>query len=484
MSKMIRIIIAGIFCISNAGLLQAQATETPSANVLWIIAEDLSLDLHCYGNSLVKTPVLDALAEKGMRFTQAYATAPVCSPSRTALATGMYQTSIGAYHMRYPDHLKPKLPDEVKTIAQWVEEKGLVAANIIDGPAKAKLDWMFQFKAEEHFSAFHWAELSGQKKPFFAQLSLGLTHRPFEEVKEGQFDLSNIKIPPYYPNHEVSRQDFAGYYASIEKLDKEVGEVLENLKRHGLDENTIIFFFSDHGRPMSRAKNYHYDSGLKVPLIVYVPPAFQLKAYKASSVSHKLISLIDVSATSLHLLGLEKPSYMQGKVFLGNVEDNRDFVFSATNRIGDTDFRSRSVRTKQFRYSRHYHHNFSVNSSATAYRKQMHPIYHLLNIMNEKGALSLAQKALVEDMPYEELYDISNDPYETNNLIHNSSYKFVLADLRSLLDECIVETKDQGLGEDSKELQQHFEEYRKQGEINRAEAIEHLHQKVKMAVEK
>ncbi|MDF9795433.1 N-sulfoglucosamine sulfohydrolase [Catalinimonas alkaloidigena] len=478
-SSTLLIILLGLF---TPWQLKAQ---TQPMNVLWIIAEDLSPDLKCYGNSLVNTPHLDSLAAHGMRFTEAFSAAPVCSPSRTAFATGMYQTSIGAYHMRYPEELLPELSEGIKTVAQIVNEQGYTSANIKDVPGKGKIDWMFKHEPGEHFNAEHWQEIAEKNEPFFAQVSLGLTHRPFEEPQPGQFDLDKISIPPYYPDHTVSRKDFAGYYASIEKLDEQVGMVLDSLKKYGLDENTAIIFFSDHGRPMTRGKNYHYDSGLRVPLIISLPPDKSIEGYTEGQTSDQLHSLIDVTATSLKLMQIPRTEYefMQGRVFLGeHQEEESAYVFSASNRIGGTDFRSRSVRSENFRYTRNYHHDFSVNSSATAYRKQMHPIYHLLNIMHEQGTLTPAQEALVEDMPYEELYELKNDPYETVNLIEQEEYAQELSQLRKALDDWIKETSDQGLGEDNDEIKAAFQQYHDASHNSRKEKIEQLHQEVLHAV--
>ena len=459
--------------------------QTQPMNVLWIIAEDLSPDLHCDGNNLVNTPHLDSLAAHGMRFTETFSVAPVCSPSRTAFTTGMYQTSIGAYHMRYPDELLPELPKSINTAAQIFNEQGYTSANIKDVPGKGKIDWMFQHDSKEHFNAESWLAIANKNKPFFAQISLGLTHRPFEIPQSGQFELDKISIPPYYPDHAVSRKDFAGYYASIEKLDAQVGMILDSLKKYGLEENTAIIFFSDHGRPMTRGKNYHYDSGLKVPLIISLPPDKTLKGYAEGQTSDQLLSLIDVTATSLELMQINKPEYMQGRIFLGeNQEVERAYIFSATNRIGGTDFRSRSVRSKNFRYIRNYHHDFSVNSSATAYRKQMHPIYHLLNIMHEQGTLTPAQEALVKDMPFEELYDLKNDPYETLNLVSQQEYAQALLQLREVLDNWIKETNDQGLGKDSNAIKSAFQQYQDESHSSRKEKIEQLHQEVLHEVSK
>lgn len=474
-------IILSVFLSFITTSLYSQADKP---NVLWIIAEDLSPDLGCYGNTLVETPHLDALAQRGMRFTRTFATAPVCSPSRTALATGMYQTTIGAYHMRYPENLKPTLPNGVKTIAQLSQEAGYLCANIQDDPGKGKTDWMFRADVDQQFDAYHWKEVAQSKQPFFAQLSTAMTHRRFEPAMPSQFPLDSISIPPYYPDHRVSRRDFADYYASIERLDKEVGQVLDSLRQYGLDKNTIIFFFADHGRPMTRGKNYHYDSGLMVPLIVSVPEGVDLPlGYRAGEVSDELLSTLDIAATTLFLLGITPPNKMQGRVIFGsNRDEPRELVFSASNRIGETNFCSRSLRTDRYRYSRNYHHEFSVNSSATAYRKANHPIYHLLNILHEQDQLTEAQQNLVTNMPYEELYDIQRDPFETNNLAENTDYKVALDSMRGVMNQWIEDTGDQGLGKDSPAIEEAFATYGQESAARYADKIEALHQQVQQSV--
>jgi uncharacterized sulfatase len=473
-----------IFCfllLCSTKLIYGQVAQP---NILWIIAEDLSPDLGSYGNTLVKTPNLDALAQQGMRFTKVFATAPVCSPSRTALAMGMYQTTIGAYHMCYPENLKPALPSGIKTIAQLSQEAGYLSANIQDYPGKSKTDWMFRADVDQQFDAYHWKSIVQSEQPFFAQLSTAMTHRSFEPATPGQFPLDSISVPPYYPDHPVTRRDFANYYASIERLDKEVGQVLDSLEKYGLDKNTIIFFFSDHGRPMTRGKNYHYDSGMMVPLIISVPEGVDIPTgYQPGKASDELLSTLDITATTLTLLGITPPNEMQGRVIFGIKRDEpREVVFSATNRVGETNFRSRSLRTQRYRYSRHYHRDFSVNSSATAYRKANHPIYHLLNILHEQGQLTEAQQNLVTTIPYEELYDVQRDPFETKNLVGSADYKVVLDSLRGVMDQWIEESKDQGLGEDSPAIETAFATYGKESQAKYAEKIEALHQQVQQAV--
>ena len=345
------------------------------------------------GIRLVQTPNIDSLAAKGVRFTYVFTTAPVCAPSRTALATGMYQTAINAHHMRYPDELKNELPTEVIPLNELMRRQGYQTANIKDPPGRGKTDWSFRSDLV-HYDVAHWDSLSADK-PFFAVVNMGLTHRAFTRDTVHPIDQAHIQLPPYYPDHPVSRKDWAQYLESVQVLDQLVGKVLLKLKREGHSDHTIVFFFSDHGRPMTRAKNYHFDSGYRIPLVIYCPEGLSWKQYlPAGTTDDRLISGIDLSATALAMTGGKKPDWMQGKVFLGeNKEPERTYIFCANDRIGETFFKTRSVRSRQYKYIRNFNRDFSINSSATAYRKQMHPIYHLLNIYDEMGKLTPCPKS-------------------------------------------------------------------------------------------
>lgn len=470
------------------GSCQSPAREGPEEgrpfNILWLVAEDMSPDLGCNGNTLVRTPAIDSLAAEGMLFTNVFATAPVCAPSRTALATGMYQTTIGAYHMRYPDSLLPSLPRGVMTFPQLFRQNGYVTANIKDAPGKGKTDWMFRADLDEHFDFNHWNQLATVEKPFFAQVSVKHTHRVFEKAQEGQFPLDKLTVPPYLPDHPVTRRDIADYYASIEALDRDVRQVLDSLAHYGLEKNTVIVFFSDHGWPITRSKTFHYDSGLKVPLIIRFPAGAELPGgFVAGSTSERLLSTIDITATTLALAGITLPREMQGEVFLGpETGPEREMVFSATNRIGEVDFRSRSLRSHRYRYTRNYHRDFSVNSATSANTRSVYPTYHLLNILHERGELTPVQENLLKPMPYEELYDLRDDPFEVRNLAGDPAYSDVLEEMSKAMDRWLKETDDQGLDADPPEIVAAFAAYGEQSHKKHEQKIAKLHREVEIAI--
>ena len=476
-----------LLCLS--GMLAILACTSPAKepvdqpNVLWIVAEDLSPDLGCYGHPLVKTPNIDALAEKGVRFTRAFTTAPVCAPSRTALATGMYQTSINAHHMRYPDELKNELPQQVIPLNELLRQQGYQTANIKDYPGKGKTDWSFRSEMAS-YDTDRWDSLNPDQ-PFFAMVNLRLTHRAFERDSVHPIDPTQVEVPPYYPDHEVSRQDWAAYLETVQLMDGLVGEVLEELQNRNLADNTIVIYFSDHGRPMTRAKNYHYDSGYHIPLIMYCPEGLDWREYMpAGSTDDRMVSSIDISTTTLLLAGGTKPSWMQGRVLFGEQQEaERELIFCASDRIGETFFKTRSVRSSQYKYIRNFNHDFSVNSSATAYRKQMHPIYHVLNIFGEMGQLTPAQQALLDPMPEELLFDVEADPFEINNLVANPAHQPVLEHMRKELADWQSRTNDHGMNPDSEAIVQAFEDYRMQSSTSRAKKIQEAEKAVRIAIE-
>lgn len=468
-----------VFLVCAVLISSCKETESlTSPNILWIIAEDLSPDLGCYGHALVKTPFVDQLATEGVRFTNVFTTAPVCTPSRTALATGMYQTSIDAHHMRYPDSLKTELPADVIPVNEIFRRNGYQTFNLKSDVGTGKTDWSFKsgLSAYDHDS---WDTLDPDKS-FFGVVNLRLTHRPFEKDEQHPIDAEFVTLPPYYPDHPVARQDWADYLETVQLMDTRVGKVLHELKERGWEDNTIVYFFSDHGRPFSRGKMFLYDSGIEIPLIIKSPQS--IKWYNhlpKGTVNDQLISSIDLAATSLSMAGITKPSAMQGRIFLGkNEEPERVYVFSAADRIGEVHLKSRAVRSRDFKFIRNYHHHFSVNEAATAYRKANHPIYQLLDILEERNQLPVYSKQLVEVMAAEELYDLKRDPFEVSNLADDPAYREIISSFRKELTDWQKETKDYGMKEDPPALIKAFEFYGEESEIKYKERADKLKRSV------
>ncbi len=459
MSKFWSLIFAVLLC---SGIHANPASEVEKPNILWVLVEDMSQDLGCYGNELVTTPNIDQLAEMGMRFENVFTTGPACSPSRTALNTGVYQTTLGAYHMRYPDELMPVLPDAVQTLPELMRENGYFTGNIkgICGTGKGKDDWLFK-TTRKTWDTQSWDELVS-RQPFYGQVNMFESHRPFAREAQATVDANRVKLPPYYPDHEISRDDWAGYLADVNRADERVGDILEKLKEDGLAESTIVIFFSDHGRPMMRAKNWLYDSGTKIPLVVYIPEGVEAPdGFQRGGSSCRLLSGVDLTAQTVLLAGGSIPSWMQGRGFLEKDAIPRDEVFTAVDRIGNINSQSRAIRTHHYKYIRNFKTPGSVNDCATPYRRAMHPIHHLLEVMGERSLLSANQAQLLETIAPEELYDLRIDPHETTNLVGNPDYDKVHKRLKKQLESWIKESGDRGFEPDSEAVIEYFENYGK-----------------------
>lgn len=451
------------FIIIGIGSILVFAVSTMAANrpnILWIIAEDMSQDLGCYGNSLVFTPNIDGLAAKGMIFHRMFTASPACSPSRTALATGVYQTTLGAIHMRYSDELLPDLPMPYKILPELMREHGYYTGNVkgFFKTGTGKDDWLFKTH-QKTWDTDSWDDLKNNQ-PFYGQINFKESHRVFKGNPRHPIDPDDVNLPPYYPDHLVARQDWADYLGDVITADEHVGDILEQLKRDGLAENTIIIFISDHGRPMMRAKNWLYDSGTLIPMVIYIPDGVKAPdGYRKGGENSELLSGVDLVAETLLMAGGNIPEWMQGRSFLRNDSTPREFLYTAVDRIGQFESQSRAVRTERYKYIRNFKIPGSVNATSTAYRRSTHPIHHLLNIMGDKRLLTPAQEQLRKPIANEELYDLQNDPYEVVNLAGDPDYESTRSLLADNLATWIKSSSDRGFEEDSEAIVKHFYAY-------------------------
>ncbi|HSH93204.1 MAG TPA: sulfatase [Roseimicrobium sp.] len=426
------------------------ATATNKPNVLWLIAEDFGPELGCYGTTQVWTPNLDKLASQGVRYTRAFTTAPVCSASRSAFITGMYQTTIGAHHHRSHRDDGYQLPSGVKVVTDRLRDAGYFTANLRQLPAElgikgtGKTDWNFTYTGKP-FDTDKWEDLSTHQ-PFYAQINFSETHRTFHGPKRA--DPAKVVIPPYYPDHPVTRADWAAYLDDASELDRKIGLILEQLEKSGLADNTIIFFFGDHGQAHVRGKQFCYDEGLHIPLIIRWPKNVAMpKDFKPGTVSDRIIEAIDFTPTVLSFAGVAKPESMQGRVFIGDKQEPaRTVAFGARDRCDETTFRLRTVRDARYRYIR----NFTPNQpflSPNEYKERQYPVWNLLKELDAQGKLTPVQKVLTAPtMPAEELYDTETDPYQITNLVASKKpeHQAALKRLRGELEKWIESSNDQG----------------------------------------
>lgn len=419
----------------------AQSIEDKRPNIVWITCEDMSPQhLGMYGGKVAKTPVLDALAADGVLYMNVFTTAGVCAPSRSALITGLYQTSYGAQHMRAK--LSPEIkkalntnldsysampPEDVRCFPEYLRQVGYYCTN------NSKQD--YQFKApvtvwDESSENASWRNRKDKSQPFFAVFNCVLTHEGQmfpNEKRPLNIDPAKVDVPPYYPDVPLVRKDIAQHLHNIQQMDKWVGEIIAQLKTDGLYDDTYIFFFSDHGDGLPFVKREIYHRGLRVPFIIKFP-----KSAMAGTIKEELISFIDIAPTILSLAGIPVPQYMHGAPFLGPQQRTtpRQYIFAARDRMDTELDRVRTVSDGRFQYLRNYMPELPYYMNID-YRKRLKSMQEILRL-KEAGKLKGHEKDWFKShKPIEELYDTWNDPYEFHNLAEDSIYKNKLEELRA-----------------------------------------------------
>ncbi|MBD3274370.1 MAG: sulfatase-like hydrolase/transferase, partial [Candidatus Marinimicrobia bacterium] len=329
--------------------------EYSRPNVLWITAEDISPALGCYGDEYANTPTLDALAEDGILYENAFATAPICAPARSSLITGIYATSLGTQHLRSDI----PVPEDLKILPEYLREQGYFTTN------NSKTDYNFDPSGrwDENGSDAHWRNRPGNE-PFFSVFNYGITHEGHAnrddpqdvETLDSLHDPAEAPVPPYHPDTPEMRDIWAHQYDLISVLDQRVKALLNQLKEDGLAEDTIVFFFADHGFGQPRYKRWMYNTGIQVPFIVHVPQKFRRFLDTSSGEQRKeLVSFIDFAPTVLNLCQTEIPGEMVGQTFLGLERDKpRKFVYGARSRADDIYDVSRAIRDERYIYIRNY----------------------------------------------------------------------------------------------------------------------------------
>ena len=419
----------------------ASAADLPDnsgrPNIIWIMAEDISTELACYGHPAVKTPCLDKLAGQGARYTHAFCTAPSCTPSRNAMMTGVYQTRTDTQDQRRRGVV---LPEGIKPITHLLRAAGYYTALGCGYSKKADLN----FKAEPLFDGEDWRDRK-EGQPFFAQITLPITHRQkkgWDQVRSQSkhpVDPDTVKMPPYFPDHPACRMDWAMYLDAMEKMDSQVGEILARLEAEGISDNTVVIFIGDNGSCHLRGKCWVYDAGLKVPLIMRWPDKI-----KPGRVNDEMVSMIDISATILDIAGVDLPPSLDGHPILGPNAKKRDHIFAARDLVDEVMDHIRCVRTKRFKYIRNYTPENGYRECK--YVQKNRPMLEVIRKLHEQGKLTDAQKLLLaETKPKEELYDLQDDPYELNNLAQSPTHQETLKKLSTLLDGWIEDTGDKGL---------------------------------------
>ncbi|WP_242205396.1 sulfatase family protein [Aestuariivivens insulae] len=429
-------------------------------NILWIVTEDISPNLSFYGDHTAKTPNLDALAKESLIYDNAFAVVGVCAPTRSSIITGMYPTSIGTMHMRTGQDVmswgireyhkvdrtdlqgdsiiqySAVIPEYVKCYTEYMRAAGYYCTN------NQKTDYQFAAPVtawDENNNKAHWRH-APKDKPFFAVFNIGTTHESQLWKKSDlplTVDPNTVPVPPYFPDNEATRETIARHYSNIELMDAEVGAFIKQLKDDGLYNNTIIFFYSDHGGPLPRQKREIYDSGLKVP--------FMVKGINTNNGrTDRMISFVDLAPTMLSLAGVKPPEYMEGNAFLGAYKsEERDYIFGTSDRFDEHTDRIRAVRDKSYLYLRNDFPELTKYKDV-AYRKNV-PMMPTFLKLRDEGKLDAVQHIWFETKTNEELYDCTKDPHNLNNLAKDPKYASILSKMRQTLKEHMAQRPDLGL---------------------------------------
>lgn len=418
-------------------------------NVLWITCEDISPDLGCYGDDYAVTPNLDRFAAQGVRYTRAFAPIGVCAPSRSTLILGAFASSAGTHHMR----CNGPRPGYLRCFPELLRDAGIYCSN------NEKTDYNFPSpKAawDESSRNAHWrSRKAGQ--PFFSVFNITASHESQIRLPEAQYrkrtadftaaerhDPAKAPLPPYHPDAPEVRKDWARYADMITVTDKEVGRILKQLEDDGLADDTIVFFFSDHGAGMPRSKRWLYDSSLRVPMLVRFPEKWKALAPSApGSTSDRLISFVDYGPTVLSLLGVKAAESMQGKPFLGaQAAAPREYVHGFRDRMDERYDQLRCVRDRRWKYIRNYRPD-RVWAQRIGYMDEM-PTMAAWRKLHDDGKLDEVRDRFFRTKPAEELYDTDADPWEIRNLADAPEHRETLDRLRGELRRWILEIRDLG----------------------------------------
>lgn len=419
-------------------VFSAEADRRP--NVLWITSEDNGPHLGAYGDRFADTPNLDRLAAKGMIYLNAWSNAPVCAPARTTIISGLYPTCTGSEHMRS----MTKLPEGMKMYPQYLREVGYYCTN------KNKEDYNLQKPGvvwDDSSNRGHWRNRK-PGWPFFAVFNFTVSHesqirkRPHTPVH----DPAKVRVPAYHPDTPEVRRDWAQYYDKLTEMDAQAGGVLEQLEEDGLAEETIVFYYGDHGPGIPRSKRWPYNSGLHVPLIVFVPEKFRHlapKDYVPGGRSDRLVGFIDLAPTLLSLVGIEPPEQMQGQAFMGPYQTPEPpYAYGFRGRMDERYDMVRVVRDKRYVYIRNYMPH-KIYGQHVAYMFET-PTTQVWKRLYNQGKLAPPRTFFWETKPAEELYDLQNDPDEVHNLADSPEHQQVLARLRKAQQDLALEIRDVG----------------------------------------
>lgn len=433
-----------LFCTKKRG-------QGKKPNIIWIVADGMSPHWSCYGETTIQTPCIDRLANEGIRFNRAFATSSLSSPSFSALFTGYYQTRMGSHHHPSQRNEEEGAGDSlyqssyhvpVKSIPERFQDVGYFTVlagngrNVDEEELSPKLDCNFIWD-ENIYDGDDWF-VRGSDQPFFAQIQLA-GGKGREAQVTNPVNPNDVQLPPYYPDHPVLREDWARYLNSIIQFDLEVGKIMDRLSEEGIEDNTIVFVFSVNGMNHLRGKQFLYDEGIRVPFIIWGP-----KTLSRGKVNNELVSLIDVSATSLAIAGIPVPDGMDSRSLLGGNQKKREFIAAAVDRCDETVDCIRCIRTENVKYIRNYFADRTYIQPNQA-RDSLQITQTMKDLLQDGQLLPMQSQIFSENRPPEELYIFYEDLYELNNLAPSRRYSGLLNKMRQFHLEWMRESRDLGL---------------------------------------
>jgi arylsulfatase A-like enzyme len=424
----------------GAAAAAAQTTGQARPNVLWITCEDTGPHIGAYGEPNANTPNLDALAKRSLLYSHCWSNAPVCAPARTTLISGLYPPSTGSEHMRS----LTRLPPGFQMYPCYLRQAGYYCTN------NSKEDYNLEHTGQvwdESSNKAHWRNRKAGQ-PFFSIFNYTITHESQIRARPHKLihDPSKVRLPAYHPDTPEVRHDWAQYHDNITTMDGLAGGVLEQLRQDGLSEDTIVFFYGDHGSGMPRSKRWPYNSGLHVPFLLHVPEKFRALApegYRAGGRSDRLVSFVDMAPTLLSLCGLKPPAHFQGRAFAGpHAVAAPQYIHGFRGRMDERYDMVRSLRDERYVYIRNYMPH-QIYGQFIEYMFQT-PTTRVWKQLYDEGKLNAAQMRFWERKPPEELYDLQSDPDEVNNLAAKPEHQATLERMRRAQREHAVRIRDVG----------------------------------------
>ena len=431
------------------------AANATKPNIIWVMSEDQSHDLACYGMKGVKTPVLDRMAAEGVLYNNAFCSNPISSPSRSAMMTGVHQNIINAHNHR--SNRDVLLPKGINPITYYLRQQGytcILGNSQVMGKGR-KTDCNFkctvlgEWNGKEKLGMFDkYDEFTAADQPFFAQIQLVVTHRGdwWKKVRSESthpVDPATVELPPFMPDHPKVREEWACYLDMTERMDYEMGLIIRQLEEQGILDNTIIFFIGDNGRCDIAGKGYLYEPGLKIPMIAWgkgIKPA----------VVNDIVSTLDISATVISLSGSQLPQHLSGKpLFDKNMKPTKgaDYFYAARDNWDEIVECIRSVSTLEYKYIRN-HITDSGWDRHQVYLDFHRPALWVMRNLKAEGKLTSGRMKFMEDCkPTEELYDLVHDLHEQKNLAMDPAYTRVLVKMRARMNDWQRRHKDTGLAD-------------------------------------